>query len=228
MKRIDIDIVLFNKQLSFSINAPRCCVICSVKEEEITYILRKIGDLDECDINESIHFETDKSPVNIGYFFKQGILLSNLSLLENLELPFKYYYAPQTWGLYREKLCKWIAFFGLTMDLNKRPADTSYSEKKIVSVIRNLILEPDLYLFNDPFFQLSYVYRKKMVDCLMLLKDNNNILTIGSSDLELIELLADDVILIDKGEVIGHYEIMGTQKERSLKEIRDFLNKSSI
>jgi ABC-type multidrug transport system ATPase subunit len=228
MKSIDINIIVSNKTLTFSIMANKCSVICSANEEEVTHILRKIGRLDDCSNLEKVVYNTQEEILNISYFFKQGILLSNLSLMENIELPFKYFCPQNTWNLYRERINKWTEYFCLNIDFDKRPSDISYSEKKIVSYIRNIILEPDVYLINDPFFQLSYVYRKKMVDCLMLLKDNNNILTVGSSDFDLIAQIADVVILIDKGEVIDQYEIMGNNREKSLSSIRGFLDKCQV
>jgi ABC-type multidrug transport system ATPase subunit len=213
--------------VSFVQNNQRCCVICSKQDEDTTLLLRKLGGLETLAKKEEVQFNESESACKepeIGYFFKRGILLSNLTLQENIELPYKYFNPKSNWHLYEDKLLTWLEFFKLDVDISQRPSMVNYSIQKLISYVRNLILQPDIYVFDDPFFQLSCIFRKKIVDCLLLLKEHNNFLVMGTSDLELIELLADDLLVLEKGEIIGNYDLTGCNREQSMRFVCDYLN----
>jgi len=216
--------------VTFDQSEKRCCVICSKQDEDTTVLLRKLGGLETLAKSEVVQFETTNrsesgaTEPEIGYFFKRGILLSNLSLQENIALPYKYFHPESNWSHFEDKVAKWVEFFKLDVDISLRPSAVNYSNQKLISYVRNLILQPDIYILDDPFFQLSCIFRKKIVDCLLLLKEHNNFLVIGTSDLELIELLADDIIVLEKGELIGKYALTDDKREQSLKLVYDYLN----
>ncbi len=212
--------------VSFIQNEKRCCVICSKQDEDTTLLLRKIGGLESLNRTEEILFdkkEAENTEKEIGYFFKRGILLSNLSLHENITLPYHYFNPESEWAEFDEKVQRWMKFFKLDIDYSQRPSMVNHSNQKLISYVRNLILQPDIYIIDDPFFQLSCIFRKKIVDCLLLLKEYNNFLVIGTSDLELIELLADDILLLEKGEIIGNYELTSANREKALRAVYDYL-----
>lgn len=210
--------------ISFRQNEERCFVICSKQDEDTTLLLRKLGGLEKLLPSEEVQFSHNIEDKRIGFFFKRGILLSNLTLEENIALPYKYFFTEDRWAEFEQKKNKWIEFFKLDIDQSLRPAMVNHSNQKLISYIQNLILQPEILIIDDPFFQLSCIYRKKIVDCLLLLKEYNNFLVIGTSDIEIIDLLADDVIIMEKGEIIGNYELTGSNRESALKFVQKYLD----
>lgn len=213
--------------VSFEHPEDRCCVICSKQDEDTTLLLRKIGGLEHLSQSEEVIFGSLLPGVDnrvVRFFFKQGILLSNLTLKENIALPYQFINPESCWGDFEDKVSEWINYFHLDIDLDLRPASVNHSSQKLVAYIRNLILIPDIYVLDDPFFQLSSIYRKKVVDCLQLLKDDNNFLVIGTTDVEIIEHLADDVIIIHKGDLIGRYTLTGNNRASGLNSVYQYLD----
>lgn len=212
--------------LSVKIKTNKCIVICSTSEDDATTLLRKIAGIDSLCPEEFIEFDESINNQNIRYFFRQGILLSNLTLLENIELPFKYLYPKSEWSEYYKRLEYWVDYFRLKIDLNLRPACFNESTKKIVSYIRNLVIESDLYVINDPLFQLSYADKKKIIDLLLELKDYKKSIIIGSTDIELIDVIADSIVIINSGQLIGIYEVSDINRKTNIEYLKKFMDEN--
>jgi ABC-type multidrug transport system ATPase subunit len=190
-------------------------------------LLRKLGGLDELNKTEEVLYESiefNEHERCIGYFFKRGLLLSNLTLKENIVLPYQYLNPEECWSGYESAMAWWIDFFRIETDLASRPANAGHAIQKLIAYIRNLVFNPEICIMDDPYFQLSYVFRKKIVDCLRFLKEHHKLLVIGTSDLDLMELFAEDVLVLEKGEIIGRYDFSDNMREVSLKAIRDYLD----
>ena len=213
--------------ISFDIEEKGCFVICSKQDDETSLLLRKLYGLDVLGNSESVIHDQSDTSVKVkefGYFFKRGLLLSNLTLAENIALPYRYFCPECNWADYESRINWWMDFFKMDIDLSNRPANVNHSLQKLVAYLRNLILEPDICFIDDPYFQLSYVFRKKLVDCLRFLKEHNKILIIGTSDLDLIELFADNVVIMEKGEIIGKYQFSNDKRDASIQAVREYLD----
>jgi ABC-type multidrug transport system ATPase subunit len=213
--------------LSFRLRANKCTIICSRREEYTTRILRKCADLDDLSAEESIIYADGIDPDSIAsvcFFFNTGILLSNLSLIENISLPYRYHAKADTWTEYENRITSWVKFFHLDLDLTQRPAGINLTMQKIISYIRNLIIQPTIYIFDAPLFQLNYPYQKKIIDCLGLLKEGNNTMMVGTSDLDLIRRIADEVIIIDNGSYPIFLDMNSVQRQANLQVIEKYLD----
>lgn len=215
------------KPLSFEVMPHTCMTICSRHDDITTGILRKCAGFDLLQNSEKVGYQSGINADDLAevcYFFKTGIMLSNLTLRENLSLPYRYHYPRNKWQEYDERVQKWVKFFHLDVDLSERPALINLSELKIIAYIRSLVLQPLLYICDAPFFQLSYPFQKKIIDCFALLKEFNNTLLIGTSDFELIEKISDQVILVDKDNYQKHYDLNTTDRIANLQAIATYLN----
>jgi len=99
----------------------------------------------------------EKEPVvrNFGYIFDEGIMLSNLTLFENIMLPFSKLENRVDKVELKKELDKWLEVFELELDMNKRPASYRNSQLKLLGWIRTLMLRPKVLLIENPFYLLN-------------------------------------------------------------------------
>lgn len=86
----------------------------------------------------------------IGYTFDYGGLFANRTLLDNLTLPLLYHgICPRDEAYAR---AEWFAEdFKFTNRLMQKPAAVTGGLRKLVSVLRTLLLEPEMLVMDDPF-----------------------------------------------------------------------------
>jgi putative ABC transport system ATP-binding protein len=84
----------------------------------------------------------------IGFVFQTFNLISNLTVAENVELPFLYQAAPQ--GQISERVRTAIEQVGLSARVNHRPAELSGGEMQRVAIARALAVGPKLILADEP------------------------------------------------------------------------------
>ncbi len=202
--------------VSFQVHNNRCTVIFSLFEKDLTMLLRK-----SCD---SENLAADEYSITKGYFFKEGILLANLSLYENIILPVKYHFQSSSWKEYEEKIHKWLDFFQLKVDLNLRPSEIDFGQQKLISYIRTLILEPSIYIISSPFYQLNFRYKKKIIDCIKFLKEKRYSVLIGTEDPETVELFADYLYILRETEMTGPIENRQIMKQLITSEMQEYLD----
>lgn len=151
---------------------------------------------------EELYDETKRNRLTkiIGSVFQESTLISNLSVEENILLPIKYLNPHYDKKEITLEILNLLRYFEIrTAVLKKRPANVSNSTKKLINIIRAIITKPVIYLIDDPLFNLDAVDRKKVAKKLLELKQNGETLIIASNDRSLIEILADEVILLQKG-----------------------------
>jgi len=215
------------QKLELEFQSEKTTVLCS-RYDEASGILRHLCGVEDIKDNEKIDEQLithGTEMPKVGYLFRIGALLSNLSLQENISLPYKYYYPEEQWQLFQEKTQHWLELFRLNIDLNLRPALVSPSVQKVVSYIRTILMDIKILCADDPLFELSYWYKKKMVDCLTELKESNFTMIIGTNDLFVIEQVADVVLLIDNYEITQVLRCDDGHREHNLDIIKECLTK---
>ena len=202
-----------------------CTIVCNLDDEATTHLLKRIAGIDDSDNYTQQFTNEDSSLVPYGFFFKKGILLANLSLMENITLPYNYYYHEMDLPALEKDIGKWVSFFKLNIDLQERPAMVSVSVQKMISYIRTILLKPDVYILDDPYFQISNIYKKKIIYCLAILKENKKMMIIGTTDIEIITALADEIIVVSCGEVVFHQSTVTFDKSIMIENATTCLNR---
>lgn len=88
--------------------------------------------------------------MQIGYTFDYGGLFANRSLLDNLTLPLLYH---NTFSFEesRERATDLASHFGFAKKLSEKPAAVTGGLRKLVSVLRTLMMNPQMLVMDDPF-----------------------------------------------------------------------------
>lgn len=118
-------------------------------------------------------------PQAIGYVFDEGIMLSNLTLRENLLLPYRMIADDTADDNFNQEIGEWMRRFELNIDLDKRPDFVKPSDLKVLSFIRPLLFSPKLLLVDDPYYLLSQTQRKAVLRVLCELKADHLMLILS-------------------------------------------------
>ena len=95
------------------------------------------------------HRDTLKCKRRIGYVAPDAALISNITVRQNLLLN-KYYFLNDLTAALDENACALCDAFGISEQLDKRPAALNIMESQAAIVIRELCKKPDILLLNRP------------------------------------------------------------------------------
>ncbi|HPS38650.1 MAG TPA: hypothetical protein PL124_04480 [Candidatus Cloacimonadota bacterium] len=168
----------------------RTLVINSTDEKRAKAILNAIIGLDEViagsltiDGKTVEEYIGDQPVVSVfGYVFDEGIMLSNLTLRENLLLPYRMIRDKTADDNFDEEIVAWFKFFKLEADLDSRPDFVNPALLKILGFIRPLLFSPELLLIDNPYYLLSQEQRKAVLNALNQLRKDHKMLILSTDD----------------------------------------------
>jgi NitT/TauT family transport system ATP-binding protein len=135
----------------------------------------------------------------IGYVFQnyREALFPWLTSFANIEYPLKMMgIAASERRLRVEAL---IARMGITLDLARYPYELSGGQQQLVSILRAVVVEPEVLFLDEPFSALDYEMTLFMREQLQrLFIDTGTTMVLVSHDLEEAVYLADQVLLLTR------------------------------
>jgi len=148
----------------------------------------------------------------IGYVLQDAELFAHLTVAGNID--FGYRRAGQPAHLQREQL---IDEFGLRALLARRPAALSGGERQRVAIVRALLSDPELLLFDEPLSALDGAARATLLTALETLHATLAVPMIYvSHSIDEVARLADHVLLMDSGRVIAQGSLQETLSRSDL------------
>lgn len=142
----------------------------------------------------------------LGYVFQEPSLFVHRSVAGNLDYGFRRAGRPA--HLDREGL---IERFGLNALLDRRVSALSGGERQRVSMVRALLSDPALLLFDEPLSALDAAARSDLLGCLENLRTALDIPMIYvSHNIDEVARLADHIVLLDQGHVVGQGALQAT------------------
>jgi len=156
---------------------------------------------------------THKRP--LGYVFQEASLFQHLSVRRNL-----LFGAPRHDG---EATKSGIVFdevtdlLGITPLLDRSPRNLSGGERQRVAIGRALLSQPKLLLMDEPLSALDRATKNEILPFLERLRDHLNLPVVYiTHDIAEVERLADEMVLMEKGRVIGAGPLDELQSNPSL------------
>ena len=134
-------------------------------------------------------------PRVFGYVFDEGVMLSNLSLRENLLLPYRMLNDESADDNFETEIKGWLDLFGLSFDLSSRPNVIRPPELKLLGFIRPLLFSPNLLLIDNPYYLLNQPQRRTVLAVLNRLRERQ-LLLILSTDSDFTVDFADQIVKI--------------------------------
>jgi len=139
------------------------------------------------------------SDIKFGYVFQnyREALFPWLRAFDNIAYPLKMMQvAPAERRARTEKL---VAHLGIKLDLNLYPYQMSGGQQQLVSIMRALIVEPEILFLDEPFSALDYEMTLFMREQLQrLFMETGTTTVLVSHDLEEAVYLADRVLLLSR------------------------------
>ena len=135
----------------------------------------------------------------IGYVFQnyREALFPWLTAWNNIEYPLKIMKLPARER--RARVERLVARLGISIDLARYPSELSGGQQQLVSILRALVVEPEVLFLDEPFSALDYemtLFMREQLQRLFLETRTTPVLV--SHDLEEAVYLADRVLLLTR------------------------------
>ena len=160
---------------------------------------------------------------NFGYVFQnyREALFPWMRCIDNIRYPLRFRNIAR--AEQRARVDALVERLGVKIDLNKYPYQMSGGQQQLVSIMRSLVIEPEVLFLDEPFSALDYEMTLFMRDQLQsLFMDTKTTMVFVSHDLEEAVYLADDVMLLSRGPAeVADYVNVGIPRPRAASTISE-------
>ena len=136
----------------------------------------------------------------IGFVFQAFNLVSELTIVENVEVPLFYQGVPRAER--RARAVERLSLVGLEDRLGHRPSELSGGQQQRVAIARALAMEPKVLLFDEPTSALDPEMVGEVLDVMKSLAHTGVTMIVVTHEMGFARQVADRVIFMDGGEVI--------------------------
>lgn len=191
-------------------------------------LLRCIDKIEDITTGE-IHFNNenilkiDKYHQKVGMVFQQFNLFPHLTVLENIILaPLKLKLMTKNDAVKRAK--ELLKEINLYEKIDSYPNNLSGGEKQRVAIVRTLIMNPEIILFDEPTSSLDPKMTKDVLDLIKKLIPLGITIIIVSHELNFIKEIANRVIFIDDGKIVSDDTNENTFINSKNKLVKEFIS----
>ena len=163
-------------------------------------LINMIAGLIEPDAGEILFDGKPLRAIKFGYVFQnyREALFPWLRAIENIEYPLKLMKLPRAERRRRSE--RLVTHLGVRLDLNRYPYELSGGQQQLVSIMRALVVDPEILFLDEPFSALDYEMTLFMRDQLQrIFVETGTTTVLVSHDLEEAVYLADWVLLLSRG-----------------------------
>lgn len=171
------------------------------------------------------NIDINKYRMNVGMVFQQFNLFSHLTVIENITL------VPIKLGLLTKEKAykkgeKLLNDIGLLTKENEKPINLSGGEQQRVAIVRALMMEPKLLLFDEPTSSLDPQMTREVLELIKKIATTGMNMMIVSHELNFVKEVATRILFIKEGKIIfdGPKEEFFNNKDN--QDIKDFLIKT--
>jgi len=186
-------------------------------------LMNMIAGLIPADAGEILFNNKPLRAIKFGYVFPnyREALFPWLRSLDNIEYPLKLMKLDKADR--RVRVENLIARLGVAIDLHRYPYELSGGQQQLISIMRALVVEPEILFLDEPFSALDYEMTLFMRDQLQrIFMETRTTTVLVSHDLEEAVYLADHILLLSrKPAQIADYVAFEARRPRSNTTLSD-------
>lgn len=141
-----------------------------------------------------------------------GAIFSDISVEEYLQLWSRLKHSSKNY--YKKEGSKYLEMFEIAPFMKKLGRELSKGQRRRVQIVAGFICQPRLFLFDEPFDGLDITQTNNLVEILQE-ESKNMSLIISSHRMEIVERLADQVIVLNHGHLVTAGSIAEVSAELS-------------
>lgn len=222
------------KNISFEVNDKEIIAIVGPSGSGKSTLLRSINMIEPPSSGKIIYdkynimkknIDINKYRMEVGMVFQQFNLFSHLTVIENITL------VPIKLGLISKEEAykkgeKLLNEIGLLNKENEKPINLSGGEQQRVAIVRALMMEPKLLLFDEPTSSLDPQMTREVLELIKDIAKKGMNMIIVSHELNFVKEVATRVIFIKDGEIIFDGKKDDFFNNKDNETIKDFLIKT--
>jgi len=186
-------------------------------------LINMIAGLIPSDAGEILFDGKPLRDIKFGYVFQnyREALFPWLRSIDNIEYPLKFMKLAKADR--RARTERLVAHLGVKIDLNRYPYELSGGQQQLVSIMRALVVEPEILFLDEPFSALDYEMTLFMRDQLQrIFVETGTTTVLVSHDLEEAVYLADRILLLSRRPACiadyVHYDAARPRADATLSE----------
>jgi len=163
-------------------------------------------------INEDIENYRRK----LSYIPESPVIYDELTLEEHIEMTAMAYQLSREEAMRRAKPL--IKVFRLENELKVFPSHFSKGMKQKVMIICAFIVDPELYIIDEPFLGLDPLGIQSMLDLMVEKRNENRTVLMSTHILATAQRYCDRFIILDKGEIVAFGNLDELREQTGLKD----------
>jgi NitT/TauT family transport system ATP-binding protein len=186
-------------------------------------LINMIAGLMPMDAGEVLFDGMHIGDIKFGYVFQnyREALFPWLRAFDNIAYPLKLMKVPPAERRARTEAL--VARLGIKLDLNLYPYQMSGGQQQLVSIMRALVVDPEILFLDEPFSALDYEMTLFMREQLQrLFIESGTTMVLVSHDLEEAVYLADRVLLLSRHPArVADFKPVAAARPRSVATLSD-------
>lgn len=221
------------KDISLSVAAQEVVVILGPSGCGKSTLLRTINGLEKIDCGE-IKIDGEMIPPNfkewmrirqkVGMVFQSYELFEHLKVKDNILLaPVKVQKRPKEEVLKEAQM--WLSRVGLLNKINAYPHELSGGQKQRIAIVRSLVMNPKLMLFDEVTAALDPEIVREVLDVILGLAKDGMSMLIVTHELAFARAVADRIVFMDEGKIVEESEPQAFFTSPKTERAKKFLNR---
>ena len=139
-----------------------------------------------------------------GFVFQDGALWDNRTIEQNVRFPLEVHFPRMSKNEMQQRVEDYLHEVGYEDRLDYRPSQISAGEQKMVSFARALITDPEFLFLDTPLVGIDRSSALSIQKIIKKLNKQGRTMVGGFIDAELISIIADKLIILNKGSIAAH------------------------